>query len=109
MIRDTAVEKGIGKLMETTKWGEPSYVTKTGSTIRMDWKARTPDQYFLYFICSTELVSTFRLVLGDELTFEGDRAIVLNLDEPVPVEALKRCIGLALMYHRIKHLPMLGE
>ena len=109
LIIDTASEiEGVDQLVETTKWGEPSYVTRLGSTIRMDWKPKTPDRYYLYFICTTELVSTFRFIFGEELTFEGDRAIVLNLHEPMPGPALKRCIGLALRYHRVKHLPMLG-
>lgn len=109
LIVDTAEEtEGVDELLETTKWGEPSYVTRTGSTVRMDWKAKTPENVYLYFICTTELVSTFRLIFGDELMFEGDRAIVLSLHEPMPTQALKRCIGLAFRYHKIKHLPMLG-
>jgi len=109
LILETAQEtEGVNKLLETTKWGEPSYVTKAGSTIRMDWKERTPDKYFLYFICSTELVSTFKLIFGEELTFEGNRAIELDISEPMPTAAIKRCIELALTYHKVKHLPMLG-
>ncbi|MEM6525740.1 MAG: DUF1801 domain-containing protein [Bacteroidota bacterium] len=109
LILDTAHETdGLEKLMETTKWGEPSYVTKTGSTIRMDWKEKAPDKFYLFFICSTELVNTFRIIFGDELQFEGNRAIVLNLKEDLPTSALKRCIQLALNYHKLKHLPLLG-
>ncbi len=109
LIVATAEEtEGVDKLVESTKWGEPSYLTKTGSTIRMDWKAKTPDTYYLYFICSTQLVNTFRIIFGDELEFEGDRAIVLDLKEPMPSIALKRCITLALTYQKVKHLPMLG-
>ncbi len=33
---------------ETIKWGEPSYLSKYGSTIRMAWKASKPNQYALY-------------------------------------------------------------
>lgn len=109
LIIDTANKtEGVEKLLETTKWGEPSYVTKKGSTIRMDWKQKTPDRYYLYFICTTELVSTFRFIFGEELKFEGNRAIVLDLNDPIPAQALKKCIRLALTYHKIKHLPMLG-
>ncbi|MBV6645069.1 MAG: DUF1801 domain-containing protein [Cyclobacteriaceae bacterium] len=109
LIIDTAKEtKGVNKLLETTKWGEPSYVTKTGSTIRMDWKERVPDKYYLYFICTTQLVDTFRIIFGDELQFEGNRAIALDLDRPIPSDALKRCIVLALTYKKVKDLPMLG-
>lgn len=109
LILDTAKEtEGVNKLVETTKWGEPSYITKTGSTIRMDWKSRSPDKCYLYFICSTQLVSTFRMMFGDELSFEGNRAIELRMNEPMPVTQLKRCITLALTYHRVKNLPLLG-
>lgn len=108
LVEDTAVEIGVDKLIETTKWGEPSYVVKNGSTIRMDWKEKNPDKYYMYFICSSELVSTFKLIFGDELKFEGNRAIELNLTEPVPELALKKCISLALNYHKVKHLHMLG-
>lgn len=108
LIIQTAEELGVNKLMETTKWNEPSYVTKKGSTIRMDWKEKTPDKFYLFFICSTELVNTFKLMVGDELLFEGNRAIVLDINEPVPAAILKRCIALALKYHEVKHLPMLG-
>ena len=109
LIVDTAkATSGVDKLVEATKWGEPSYLTKTGSTIRMDWKEKTPDKYYLFFICNTELVNTFLIMLGDELQFEGDRAIVLDLKEPIPTEAIKRCIQLALTYKKVRHLPMLG-
>ncbi|MEM9858387.1 MAG: DUF1801 domain-containing protein [Bacteroidota bacterium] len=109
LIVDTANEtEGVNKLLETTKWGEPSYVSKTGSTIRIDWKKKTPDKYYLFFICTTELVSTFRLMFGDELQFEGNRAIVLSLKDEIPISALRRCLRLALTYHKVKHLPMLG-
>ena len=109
LVIDTAKEtEGVEKLLETTKWGEPSYLAKTGSTIRMDWKQKTPDKYYLFFICNTELVNTFRFMLGDELQFEGNRAIVLTLKDPLPITALRRCITLALTYKKVKHLPMLG-
>ncbi|MEM9337402.1 MAG: DUF1801 domain-containing protein [Bacteroidota bacterium] len=100
--------EGVDRLEETTKWGEPSYLTKTGSTIRMDWKEKHRDRYCLYFTCSTELVPTFRFIFGDELQFEGNRAIVLDLNQPIPTQPLAKCIELALTYHTRKHLPMLG-
>lgn len=109
LILDTAEQTdGVTKLLETTKWGEPSYVANGGSTIRMDWKEKTPDRYYLFFICSTQLVENFRLIFGDELTFEGDRAIVLRLDEDLPIEPIRKCLELGLTYHKVKNLPFLG-
>jgi len=109
LILDTASEiDGVGTVQETLKWGEPSYVTKTGSTIRMDWKNSRPNQYAMYFHCKTKLVDTFKEVYRDKLKFEGNRAIVFAENDEIPVDELKFCIMLALTYHRRKHLPLLG-
>ncbi|SHG31484.1 protein of unknown function (DU1801) [Fodinibius roseus] len=98
----------VTHLEETLKWGEPSYVTKYGSTIRVDWKKKTPEQYAMYFTCTTELVPTFKRLYSDVFEFEGNRAIVFQIDDHVPKVVLKRCISAALMYHKVKQLPMLG-
>ena len=109
LVLDTASEtEGIDALEETLKWGEPSYLAKGGSTVRIDWKEKTPDQYAIYFICNTSLVDTFKELYGDVFTFEGNRAIVFGETDEVPVDELKHCISLALRYHRVKHLPLLG-
>ncbi len=98
----------VGKVEECLKWGEPSYITKIGSTVRMDWKARDPEQYALYFSCSTSLVQTFKTVFKDHLHFEGNRAIVFHLNEPLPKAQIQRCIQKGLTYKKVKHLPLLG-
>lgn len=109
IVLDTASEtEGGDALEETLKWGEPSYLTRGGSTIRMDWKARAPNQYAMYFNCNTSLIATFKDVYGDVFTFEGNRAIVFGETDELPVTELKRCISLALTYHHVKHLPLLG-
>ncbi|MDR3427436.1 DUF1801 domain-containing protein [Silvimonas sp.] len=100
-----AATPGVGPLQETLKWGEPAYLTSvsgSGSTVRMACKAKTPDQYALYFICHTGLVATFRTLFPDALRFEGDRAIVFGLDNEVPVDAVALCLKMALSYHRKK-------
>lgn len=98
----------ITELEETLKWGEPSYLTRIGSTIRMDWKPKAPDQVAMYFKCTSKLVTTFREVYQDIFTFEGTRAIVFQLDEEIPAKELTRCIAAGLAYHKVKHIPMLG-
>jgi hypothetical protein len=109
LVLDTASKsEDVGALEETLKWGEPSYLAKRGSTIRMDWKNSTPDQYALYFHCKTRLVDTFKELYGDKLKFEGNRAIVFHRDEEIPLDEVSHCIFLSLTYQRRKHLPMLG-
>ena len=99
---------GLQKIEETLKWGEPSYLTKHGSTVRMDWKEKNPEHIAVYFKCTSKLVSTFKSLYKDKFNFEGNRAIVFQLKDKIPVKELKHCIALALTYHKIKHLPLLG-
>jgi len=109
LVFDTALEtEGVGELEETVKWGEPSYVVKGGSTIRMHWKSTNPDQYAMYFHCRTKLVDTFKEIYRDKFKYDGNRAIIFNENDKISVEELKHCIALSLTYHARKHLPMLG-
>ncbi len=99
---------GLQTLEETLKWGEPSYLTKHGSTLRMDWKEKSPDQYAMYFKCTSKLITTFKTIYKDVFEFEGNRAIVFKLGSKIPKRELKHCITLAMTYHKIKQLPFLG-
>lgn len=109
LIYETASEiEDLKEIEETLKWGEPSYLVKKGSTIRMDWKKTKPNQYAIYFKCTSKLVPTFREFYSDFFTFENNRAILFNMTDVLPKQELKQCIKLALTYHKVKHLPFLG-
>ena len=110
LILQTAEEiDSIEELEETLKWNEPSYLVKKGSTIRVDWKKKSPDQYAMYFKCTSKLVLTFKEVYGNTFQYENNRAILFKIDDVVPEKELKHCIALALTYHKVKHLPLLGS
>ena len=103
LIVETATENDtIEEIEETLKWGEPSYLAKKGSTIRIDWKPQNPTQYAMYFKCTSKLVITFKEVYGAVFQYEKNRAIVFDLNDKVPKKELKECIELALTYHSIK-------
>jgi hypothetical protein len=51
------------------------------------------------FHCQTNLVETFRELYPTELSYSGNRAIILNADDAVPEPALRHCVALALTYH----------
>ncbi len=108
LIYSVAKQDGISDITETLKWGEPSYLSKIGSTIRFDWKPKYPDQYCLYFNCKTSLIETFKEVYGDTFTYEGNRAIVFKTDQNVPLKELAQCISMSLRYKKLKHLNLLG-
>lgn len=106
-IRDWILElageiDGVGPITESLKWGEPAWRPKSGSgiTIRADWKTKTPDQIMIFFDCKTDLIDRTRSLLSADLTTEGNRAIILPLDRPLPEPAIKTALGWALTYHR---------
>ena len=108
LVFSIAEDLDTGKVEESLKWGEPSYQVKGGSPVRMDWKEKHPNQYFLFFHCQTKLVDTFRELYSDILEFEGNRAIVLQTDKKLPKTVIKHCLEMAMNYKSIKHLPLLG-
>jgi hypothetical protein len=109
LVEETAEEVSeITELEETLKWGEPSFLTKDGSTLRMDWKEKTPDQYQMYFKCTSRLVETFKIVFGNQFDYEKSRAIIFKLDQEVPTNEIKKCIKATLMYHKVKDDIRLG-
>jgi len=108
LILDTASETdGVGKLEETLKWGEPSYLTpqtKSGSTIRIDWKETQKEHVAMYFKCTADIVPAFREKYPVKFTYGGNRSILFHMEDDIPVKELKNCISLALTYHRNKKL-----
>ncbi|MGF1915660.1 DUF1801 domain-containing protein [Vibrio splendidus] len=108
LILELCSDLDLGEVEESLKWGEPSYSVKTGSPIRIDWKFKSPNNYYLFFNCQTKLIDTFRELHDATLAFQGNRAIVLNLTEPLPKTSIKQCLELALTYQQRKHLPLLG-
>jgi hypothetical protein len=100
--------EGITNLEETLKWGEPSYLVKNGSIIRIDWKKKEPDQYAIYFKCTSKLVPTFKMVFKNIFKYDGNRAIVFKMNDEIPEVELKYCVTVGLTYHKVKQLPMLG-
>ena len=109
LILETANEiPEIKEIEETLKWGEPSYLVKKGSTIRIDRKKKKPDQYAMYFKCTSLLVPSFKTVFKDDFNYEGTRAIFFRMNDKIPEAKLKKCIAASLTYHKVKHLPLLG-
>jgi len=97
-----ATTPGVGSLVETLKWGQPSYLTtgpRSGSTIRIDAVKSAPYQYAMYFHCQTTLVDTFRELYPDIMSYTGNRAIVFDAKRKIPEAELRHCIALALTYH----------
>jgi Domain of unknown function (DU1801) len=93
---------GVGKLEETLKWGQPSYLTtqtQSGSLVRIDQIKSQEGKYAMFFHCQTTLVDTFKEMYRGQFEFGGNRSIIFNVKDKVPVEELSHCVSMALTYH----------
>lgn len=108
LIFNIAEEENLGEITEQLKWGEPSYSSKVGSPIRIDWKPKHPDQVSVFVNCKTVLIETYKEIYGSSLQYIGNREIAIPLSKPIPLPELKGCISMALQYNKLKKLPLLG-
>lgn len=95
----------VGRIEETLKWGQPSYLTPetgSGSTIRLGVPKSPEHDYALFVHCQTDLTAQFETNYPGEFDFEGTRALLFRADKPLQDEALRHCIGMALTYHQRK-------
>ncbi len=105
----------VGEIEEMLKWGEPAYLTlpswletkaggrkkvkASGTTLRIDWKPKSPNQYAIYVNCKTNLIDSYNSLFPGVFVFEGSRALVFDLEQEIPEEELRICIQMALTYH----------
>jgi len=103
LIFDVASQTdGVGELEETLKWGSPSYLTamsKSGTTLRIDRRSSQDGTYAICVHCQTNLLDQFRERHGNGLTYDGNRGVILDEGDEIPVEELRYFIYLALTYH----------
>jgi hypothetical protein len=93
----------VGPLTETLKWGEPAYLTEasgSGSTIRLGATRQWPGDCAVLFNCKTSLVDLFRTTFPSEFRFDGNRAVVVPIDQALPHVPLMFCLKTALTYQR---------
>lgn len=107
--------ESVSEIEETLKWGEPAYVTlpswletkaggrkkvkASGTTLRIDWKPKAPDQYAIYVNCKTNLIDSYNSLFPGVFVFEGSRALVFELEQELPIEELRVCLKMGLTYH----------
>ena len=102
-LRDLIFETGktlpIGRIEESLKWGQPSYNTP-------DTKAATPirlgitkaDDLAIFTHCQSTVMSDFRALAPPDMKFDGNRALLLSPDSPLPLDEITPLIRAALTY-----------
>ncbi len=97
-----AKTEGVGPLEETLKWNEPAYLTSqsgSGSTMRLGPVKTNARKAAIFFNCRTTLIDDFKQLYPRLFQYQGNRAIILNVDKELPTEALQHCLALAMTYH----------
>ena len=98
----------IGEVTEILKWEVPSYLThkpKSGTTVRLAWSEKAPEFYTISVHCQTTLIDRFK-EMYPQFEYDGNRSIVLDVDEVIPEQELLHFFYLALTYHsRKKNMP----
>jgi len=96
-------DKEIDFIQEALKWGEPSFLTKSsGSTLRIDWKQKSPDHISIFVNCRTQLISIFKKLYPNDFDYIGNRELRLPLHGKYSKTKLKKCIESILKYNLIK-------
>ncbi|WP_062069378.1 DUF1801 domain-containing protein [Demequina sediminicola] len=95
----------IGPVVETLKWGQPSFLTqspRTGTTVRID-RIGAGHDVAVFTHCQTTLVDEFRAKHGKQFDCDGTRGVIVPANgsplEPAREHALRDHIEAALTYH----------
>lgn len=110
-VRNAIFELGLAHelpIEEALKWGQLSYLTKKGSTIRIDQVLNSPTEIGIYFNCKTRIVETIKETYGDMFDYKTNRVLIFDIKDFVVTAELKQCLLLGLKYHQLKQLPLLG-
>ena len=102
ILQVAAKTPDVGEIEEALRWQQPSFLTTrsgSGSTIRIDALRGSAENYALYFNCNTTLVDDFKQLYPKHFKFEGNRALIFNVADKLPMNELRHCISLALTYH----------
>ena len=102
IIDEAGRHSEIGELRETLKWGQPSYMPvkpRVGTAIRIDCSRKHAGKIGFFFNCNSSLADDYRQQYPGVFEYEGRRAILIDVNSPVPEQPLRHCIALALTYH----------
>ena len=106
IIFETAEEHDeIGEIRETVKWEVPSYLTVnpgSGLTIRLDPCSSIREKVGIYCHCRSSFIEQCRMNFGDFFEYDGKRGILLNVNEKLPEQELRKLVYMALTYHSMK-------
>ncbi len=97
-VRDLILnEAGDVPVEEALRWGQPAYLTKKGTTIRLGVsKAGLPS---VFTHCQSSVMSDVQAVAGEGLIWDGNRGVSWRVEDDLPEAVLRILARRALRYH----------
>lgn len=83
---------------ETLRWGQPAYVTKKGSTLRIG--VPKSGGCALYAHCQSNIISSYAAAFPGADVIEGNRAVIFAHVDDIDVGRLRMLVHHALTYHQ---------
>ncbi|MEO1399191.1 MAG: DUF1801 domain-containing protein [Pseudomonadota bacterium] len=105
IMAQSSANSTIGKVTETLKWGQPSYLTeqtKSGSTLRLG-VTKESKKPAIFVHCQSSLAEEIRELYGDTLSLPDKRHVVLPSRIEEHADALDHIVSLILTYHARKN------
>ncbi len=101
IVAEVVLSQSPTKIELTTKWNEPAFVPtgKIGTTLRIAWNKKSPNIIKLLVHCRTSLIERWR-VQFPQFECEGNRALCLEIDQPIPKEVVRFCAESAFNYDK---------
>lgn len=98
MIYEVAAsDPKIGPVQETVKWGQPAYLARKGTTLRLGQPKG--GGFGLYVHCQSRVIPEFRDLFPDHDRFDGTRGVVFRAADEICSERHGWLIHRALGYH----------
>ena len=94
----------IGPLEESLRWGEPAYLTPSGSGSTLRIGAPRSGGFALMCNCRTSLIADFRDLAGAACRYDGNRAVRFDDLHDIDPSLIATLISRALTWHR-RSLP----
>ncbi|WP_425044817.1 DUF1801 domain-containing protein [Primorskyibacter sp. S87] len=97
LILDTAEELSE-QVEETLRWGQPAYIAKKGSTLRVGTSKHAAFALFVH--CQSRLIDDLRATFPGADRLEGNRAVLF--DDPTEIDPERHgwLVARALTYHQ---------
>lgn len=99
LILDVAAEtNAAGTVTEALRWGQPAYLCRQGTTLRLG--VPKSGGFALYVHCRTSLIAEFTSAFPGMDRTEGSRALLFERPDQVDAGRHGWLIARALTYHR---------